>query len=89
MPDDEPWEHGKRKIRNDAKDAVKVAEGDNNVHADAASLARLVPVVRNRMALEKGDEEEGNASHHGQHGGHVYGPGVDAFCDDSKEEPGE
>lgn len=63
MPDEESRDDGEGKIGNDAKDAVHVAKNGDDSVVDAFALLRsAVPHVRDGVALEKADKEEGTSS---------------------------
>lgn len=87
MPDDESRQDGEREISNNTKDTIQVSERNDNVHADAVALARLVPVVRDGLALQEGDEEEDNTADHRAHGRGVNNPGVQLLVNYSEEKP--
>lgn len=75
MPDHKGWDNGKRKIRNDAEDAVDIAKDGDDSIIDAFPLLRdAVPHVRDGVALEETDKEKGTSGNDRDQHGHVDNP---------------
>lgn len=89
MPNNESRQYGKCKIGDNTKGAVQISQRNYYVHADAVTGVRLVPIVRNGMALQQGNEEKDYAPDHCAHGCRINDPGVSFFVDNSEEEPCE
>jgi hypothetical protein len=86
IPHKETRNDGESEVRNDAEDAVYVAERDDDIVAyTGAVLVFLVEVVH-WVTLEDDDEEEGAACNDRDHHGQVEDPCMNAFDADSEEE---